>query len=140
MPVTITSGNLGSEAPSIAVQGEAALYVMYAKGDGQIYMNNFRGGVWSGEEMVTSAGFNSYPSVRWSYYYNPSDRKSQRLDYVWTSLAGTVSSVQYAWAAIPNFNPTEKGTAVQTSYLLAGMAIAGVSVLIIIYKRPWPEG
>jgi hypothetical protein len=138
-PVAITSGDLGSEAPSIGVEGIAGLYVMYAKGDGQIYMNNLRAGVWSGEQRVTSAGFNSYPSVRWSYYYDSLNGKPERQDYVWTSLVGTVNSVQYGWVATSNFSSAEAGNAAGPSYLLAGMAIAGISVLIIIYKRPWPK-
>jgi len=139
IPVTITSGNLGSEAPSIADLGHAGLYVMYAKGDGQIYMNNLKAGVWSGEQRITSvgAGFNSYPSVRWSYYYNSFDKKPGRVDYVWTSLEGTVNSVQYGWMAVSNLSAGEIVNTAGASYVLEGMAVAGIFVLIIIYKRPW---
>ncbi len=134
-PATITSGDLGSEAPSIAVEDNAGLYVMYAKSDGQIYINHLRAAVWSGEERMTSTGFNSYPSVRWSYYYNVLDREAERLDYVWTSLAGTVSSVKYG--SVPIISPSETGKTCETGLLVTGIAIIAITILITIYKRPW---
>jgi hypothetical protein len=134
-PAAITSGDLGSEEPSIAVENDAGLYVTYAKGDGQIYVNHLRAGVWSGEQKLTSTGFNTYPSVRWSYYYNMLNKEAERLDYVWTSLAGTVSSVNYGDIPIVSPNETDKGT--ETVFLMTGIAIAAITILITIHKRPW---
>jgi hypothetical protein len=136
-PLAITSGEMGSEEPSIAVEGDARLYVMYAKSDGQIYMNYLKAGVWSLEQRITSVGFNSYPSVRWSYYYNMLYDRVGRLDYVWTSLEGTVSSVRYGSAPVPSLVRVEGGNTADTDYLMAGIAIIAVSVLITIYKQPW---
>jgi hypothetical protein len=137
LPVSITSGQTSSVEPSIAAEGEAGLYVMYAKDNGQIYMKHREAGVWSLEEKMTSTGFNSYPSVRWSYYYNPQYSGSARLDYVWTSLQGTVSTVRYGSTPIPTSVQIRSGNAALTSYLAAGVAIVALGVLITVYKRPW---
>jgi hypothetical protein len=137
LPAPITSGAVDSEQPSIAVEDNGGLYAMYSKSDGQIYMNHFEAGVWSSEQRITSTGFNSYPSVRWSYYYNFLGEKAERLDYVWTSFDGTVASVRYG--NTPISGPHNNGTTVTpgTDYILAVFAIIAASVLITIYKRPW---
>lgn len=137
LPTAITSGDVDSEEPSIAVEDDAGLYVMYAKGDGQIYINHFEAGVWSREQRVTSTGFNSYPSVRWSYYYNFLNEKAERLDYVWTSFEGIVSSVRYGNTPISGPPHNGLGLTDDTGYIVAGIAIIAASVLITIYKRPW---
>jgi hypothetical protein len=96
---------------------------------------NLRSGVWSGEERITSTWFNTYPSIRWSYYYNMLDKEAERLDYVWTSFAGTVNSVKYG--GIPIVSPSETGKGAETGFLMTGIVIAAITILITIYKRPW---
>jgi hypothetical protein len=137
LPVAITSGGIGAEQPSIADEGEAGLYVIYARGDGEICLKHLKGGVWSPEQKITSNGFNSYPSLRWSYYDNPPYNGLARLDYVWTSLVGAISTVRYGSTQVPGPVESASPKAVGSSYLAVGAAIIAAGILVTIYKRPW---
>ncbi|HTD81241.1 MAG TPA: hypothetical protein VK723_03715, partial [Thermoplasmata archaeon] len=60
----------------------------------QVYFQ-VRDGSWSAPVPLSSAGANRYPSARWSQDDNPLCGTNARIDVVWTSEAGGVSSLAY---------------------------------------------
>ena len=91
---TISPGIAGTRHPSAALDARSRLHVVWEGPDGQVYFQ-VRDGSWSAPVPLSSAGANRYPSARWSQDDNPLCGTNARIDVVWTSEAGGVSSLAY---------------------------------------------
>jgi hypothetical protein len=125
---SLTSGDAGARNPSIAIDAQDSVYVFYDKSDGQIYLKEFSGS-WVPEEKLTETGENTFPSVRWSYYSNPSSGAGGQIDYVWTSANVNVTSLMYSEMSIVE----KPGSRRQPfNFELAAIAVTGILVLAIL--------
>ncbi len=134
-PITVGPS---AQNPSIAIDGQDNVYVIYDKSDGQIYLKKFDG-AWSPEEIVTSSGVNTYPTLRWSFLNNPYSGPGGRIDLAWTSKEGGISSVKYAAFNITAINSEQitqglegKLPATDAS-TISMLAVAGLVVLVLVY-------
>jgi hypothetical protein len=89
----IDGGGLYRYKPSLSIDSNDELYVMFYKSDLEIYKNVFTASTgWNDEIQITSTSINRYVGTRWAKFYN---FYPAIIDYCWTAINGSNYDVMY---------------------------------------------
>lgn len=122
----VSPPGVGALHPSLAVDRQSDLRIVWEGDDRQIYTQERTGGGWSiPAPLSTGGGVNRYPNARWSQYDNPQCPEAVGVDVIWTHEEAGV--LELAWASLAS-----TGTCVSSPPTLDLVPIAlGVLVLVL---------
>ncbi len=134
---TVSPATLGARHPTLALDQESRLHLVWEGTDNQIYAQ-VRNGAWSTPVGLSSQGVNRYPSARWSQDHNPFCGANAQLDVVWTQEIGGTPQLEYRAIDAPYPCPGAPGGIVPTLWIIGAVVLVVGAVIAEAVLRVWP--